>query len=95
MIRNDRKIITIAAFVVNLFNDYRIFALALKFQIYALEVEKQMIAAFDHGWRMLPNLKIVTNKDRDLLRGLLLIDELRCFDAAVIKTSLGRGRCIS
>ena len=58
--------------------------LAQTSEVHAVEGDKAMIDALDHGWRMARGLKPVTTEARDLFRRPLLPDELDRFDAVVL-----------
>jgi 23S rRNA (uracil1939-C5)-methyltransferase len=58
--------------------------LATRARVHAVEGEKAMIAALDHGWRNAKAVKHVTHEARDLFRNPLLPDELAPFDGVVI-----------
>lgn len=72
--------------VADLFAGSGTFALPLAAQseVHAVEGDKAMIAALDHGWRMSKGLKPVTSEARDLFRRPLLPDELNKFGAVVL-----------
>ena len=75
-----------ASNVADLFAGCGTFALPLAEQarIHAVEGEKTMVKALDHGWRNATGLKHVTSAARDLFRNPLLPDELQRFDGVVI-----------
>lgn len=58
--------------------------LAADAEVHAVEGEKSMTQALDHGWRMAQGLKRVTTEARDLFRRPLMPDELRKVDAVVL-----------
>lgn len=58
--------------------------LAKNAEVFAVEGDKQMMAAMDKGWRMAKGLKTVTHVARDLYRRPLLPDEFKKFDAVVM-----------
>jgi|TARA_B110000908_G_C10207225_1_gene428341 23S rRNA (uracil1939-C5)-methyltransferase len=58
--------------------------LAKNAEVFAVEGDKQMMAAMDKGWRMATGLKTVTHAARDLYRRPLLPDEFKKYDAVVI-----------
>lgn len=58
--------------------------LATRARVHAVEGEKAMVAALDHGWRNATGVKHVTHEARDLFRNPLLPDELARFDGVVI-----------
>jgi 23S rRNA (uracil1939-C5)-methyltransferase len=72
--------------VVDLFAGCGTFALPLAEQarVHAVEGDKAMMKALDHGWRNAQGLKHVTHEARDLFRNPLLPDELARFDGVVI-----------
>lgn len=53
-------------------------------RVHAVEGDKAMTKALDHGWRNAQGLKHVTHEARDLFRNPLLPDELARFDGVVI-----------
>ncbi|WP_380056001.1 class I SAM-dependent RNA methyltransferase [Falsihalocynthiibacter sp. SS001] len=53
-------------------------------EVHAVEGEKEMLKALDHGWRFSTGLKHVSTEARDLFRRPLLPDEFKGFDAIVI-----------
>ncbi|PYG26580.1 class I SAM-dependent RNA methyltransferase [Pelagimonas varians] len=73
-------------YVADLFAGCGTFALPLAqdARVHAVEGDKAMIAALDHGWRNAQGLKHVTHAARDLFRNPLLPDELEKFDGVVI-----------
>ncbi|NDV98219.1 class I SAM-dependent RNA methyltransferase [Salipiger sp. PrR002] len=75
-----------ASHVVDLFAGCGTFALPLAeaARVHAVEGEKAMTQALDHGWRHAQGLRHVTTEARDLFRNPLLPQELARFDAAVI-----------
>lgn len=75
-----------AKHIVDLFAGCGTFALPLSktARVHAVEGDKAMIKALDHGWRNGPELRHVTHEARDLFRNPLLPDELARFNAAVI-----------
>ena len=81
-----QEIVSDAARIADLFAGCGTFALPLaqNAEIYAVEGDKAMMAALDHGWRQAQGLKRVTTETRDLFRRPLLPDELKGFDAVVI-----------
>lgn len=58
--------------------------LAKNAEVFALEGDKQMMAAMDKGWRMAQGLKTVKHAARDLYRRPLLPDEFKKYDAVVM-----------
>lgn len=52
--------------------------------VHAVETDKDMISALDHGMRFAKGLKAVTSEARDLFRRPLLPDELAKIDAVVL-----------
>ena len=58
--------------------------LAKNAEVFAVEGDKEMMAAMDKGWRMAQGLKTVTHVARDLYRRPLLPDEFKKFDAVVM-----------
>ena len=58
--------------------------LAKNAEVFAVEGDKQMMAAMDKGWRMAQGLKTVTHVARDLYRRPLLPDESKKYDAVVM-----------
>ncbi|MEM8692982.1 MAG: class I SAM-dependent RNA methyltransferase [Pseudomonadota bacterium] len=72
--------------VVDLFAGCGTFALPLakRSEVLALEGDKAMTAALNHGWRNNQGLKKVQALMRDLFRDPLLAEDLKGFDAAVI-----------
>lgn len=58
--------------------------LAKNAEVFAVEGDKQMMAAMDKGWRMAKGLKTVTHAARDLYRRPLLPDEFKKYDAVVM-----------
>ncbi len=58
--------------------------LAKNAEVFAVEGDKQMMAAMDKGWRMATGLKTVTHAARDLYRRPLLPDEFKKYDAVVM-----------
>lgn len=58
--------------------------LAVHSEVHAVEGDKEMVTALDHGWRMAKGLKPVTSEARDLFRRPLLPDELNRFNAVVL-----------
>lgn len=58
--------------------------LAKDAEVFAVEGDKQMMAAMDKGWRMAIGLKTVTHAARDLYRRPLLPDEFKKYDAVVM-----------
>ena len=58
--------------------------LAKNAEVFAVEGDKQMMAAMDKGWRMAQGLKTVTHVARDLYRRPLLPDEFKKYDAVVM-----------
>ncbi len=72
--------------VVDLFAGSGTFSLPLaqSAELWAIEGDKAMTDALDHGWRQAQGLKKVTSDARDLFRRPLLPDELAGYDACVI-----------
>ncbi|WP_298858902.1 RsmD family RNA methyltransferase [uncultured Sulfitobacter sp.] len=72
--------------VIDLFAGCGTFTLPLaeKAEVFAVEGDKQMMAAMDKGWRMAKGLKTVTHVARDLYRRPLLPDEFKKYDAVVM-----------
>jgi 23S rRNA (uracil1939-C5)-methyltransferase len=72
--------------IADLFAGCGTFALpmASQAQVHAVEGERSMMQALDHGWRNATGLKKVTCETRDLFRNPLLPDELAKFDGVVI-----------
>lgn len=72
--------------VADLFAGCGTFALPLAqdARVHAVEGDKAMTKALDHGWRNAQGLKHVTHEARDLFRNPLLPDELERFDGVVI-----------
>ncbi|MGI3185849.1 class I SAM-dependent RNA methyltransferase [Nioella aestuarii] len=60
------------------------FPLAARAPVHAVEGDRDMIAALDHGLRHATGIKKVTTEVRDLFRRPLMGDDLAPFDAAVI-----------
>ena len=58
--------------------------LAKNAEVFAVEGDKQMMAAMDKGWRMAQGLKTVTHVARDLYRRPLLPDEFKKYDVVVM-----------
>ncbi|WP_136443347.1 class I SAM-dependent RNA methyltransferase [Pacificoceanicola onchidii] len=58
--------------------------LARDMRVHAVEGEKSMVQALDHGWRNAEGLKHVTHEARDLFRNPLMLDELDRLDGVVI-----------
>ncbi|MEL6681109.1 MAG: class I SAM-dependent RNA methyltransferase [Pseudomonadota bacterium] len=58
--------------------------LAKRAEVHAVEGDKALLDALDHGWRSGHELRKVTTEARDLFRRPLEPDELRPFDAAII-----------
>ncbi|MBE9635968.1 class I SAM-dependent RNA methyltransferase [Salipiger mangrovisoli] len=75
-----------ASHVVDLFAGCGTFALPIAetARVHAVEGDKAMTSALDHGWRHAQGLRHVTTEARDLFRNPLLPAELARFDAAVI-----------
>lgn len=75
-----------AARIVDLFAGCGTFSLPLAAgaEVHAVEGEKAMLEALDHGWRHATGLRKVTTEARDLFRNPLDADELNRFDAAVL-----------
>lgn len=75
-----------ARHVADLFAGCGTFALPLsrEARVHAVEGDKAMIRALDHGWRHGQELRHVTHEARDLFRNPLLPDELARFDGVVI-----------
>ncbi len=73
-------------YVADLFAGCGTFALPLAqdARVHAVEGDKAMTKALDHGWRNAQGLKHVTHEARDLFRNPLLPDELDKFDGVVI-----------
>ncbi len=72
--------------VLDLFSGCGTFALPLskRARVHAVEGDRAMTTALNHGWRMGKDLRDVTHETRDLFRNPLLPDELDRFDAVVI-----------
>jgi 23S rRNA (uracil1939-C5)-methyltransferase len=72
--------------IADLFAGCGTFALPMASQarVHAVEGDKGMMLALDHGWRNSIGLKQVTHEARDLFRNPLLPDELERFDGVVI-----------
>ena len=72
--------------VVDLFSGCGTFSLPLAetSEVHAIEVDKDMVAALDKGWRHATGLRKISREARDLFRRPLLPDELEKFDAAII-----------
>ncbi len=81
-----QEIVGDARRVVDLFAGCGTFSLPLaaRAEVHAVEGERVMMRALDHGWRHAQGLKQVTTEPRDLFRRPLMPDELARFDAAVI-----------
>ena len=60
------------------------FPIAQTAPVHAVEGDRDMTRALDHGWRNTQGLKRVTTEMRDLFRNPLLPDELSKFDAVII-----------
>lgn len=60
------------------------FPLAARAPVHAVEGDRAMIAALDHGMRHATGIKKVTTEVRDLFRRPLMGDDLAPFDAAII-----------
>ena len=60
------------------------FPIAQTAPVHAVEGDRDMTQALDHGWRNTQGLKRVTTEMRDLFRNPLLPDELSKFDAVII-----------
>jgi 23S rRNA (uracil1939-C5)-methyltransferase len=60
------------------------FPLAARAPVHAVEGDRAMIAALDHGMRNATGIKKVTTEVRDLFRRPLMGDDLAPFDAAII-----------
>ena len=75
-----------ASHVVDLFAGCGTFALPIaeRARVHAVEGDRAMTQALDHGWRHAQGLRHVTTEARDLFRNPLLPAELARFDAAVI-----------
>lgn len=72
--------------IVDLFAGCGTFALPLaqSAEVHAVEGDRAMLAALDHGWRHAAGLKKVVTEARDLFRNPLLPGEVARFDAVVI-----------
>ncbi|WP_439119336.1 class I SAM-dependent RNA methyltransferase [Marivita sp.] len=72
--------------VIDLFAGCGTFALPLAkdAMVHAVEGEREMIRALDHGWRNADGLKRITHEVRDLFRNPLQPEELAKYDAVVI-----------
>ncbi|MFW2542866.1 class I SAM-dependent RNA methyltransferase [Primorskyibacter sp. 2E107] len=72
--------------VADLFAGCGTFALPLAqdVRVHAVEGDREMIKALDHGWRNAEGLKLVTHETRDLFRNPLMLDELDRLDGVVI-----------
>ncbi|MCC1492481.1 class I SAM-dependent RNA methyltransferase [Cognatishimia sp. F0-27] len=72
--------------VADLFAGCGTFALPLagKRPVHAVEANRAMLAALDHGWRQGTGLRKVTTEARDLFRNPLLPDELARFDGIAL-----------
>ncbi len=72
--------------VADLFAGCGTFALPLaqNAEVLAVEGDKAMVQALDHGWRNAKGLKKVTSHSRDLFRNPLLPDEFAKIDAVVV-----------
>ncbi|MBS0123730.1 class I SAM-dependent RNA methyltransferase [Thetidibacter halocola] len=75
-----------ASHVADLFAGCGTFALPLAqaARVHAVESDRAMLKALDHGWRHGTELRHVTHEARDLFRNPLLPDELRRFDGVAI-----------
>lgn len=60
------------------------FPLAARAPVHAVEGDRAMIAALDHGMRHASGIKKVTSEVRDLFRRPLMGDDLAPYDAAII-----------
>lgn len=60
------------------------FPLAARAPVHAVEGDRSMIAALDHGTRHATGIKKVTSEVRDLFRRPLMAEDLAPFDAAII-----------
>ncbi|MEX0339432.1 MAG: class I SAM-dependent RNA methyltransferase [Arenibacterium sp.] len=71
---------------VDLFAGCGTFALPLAqiCEVHAVEGDREMTKALDHGWRHTQGVKKLTTEARDLFRRPLMPDELKRFDTAVI-----------
>ncbi|MDQ2090400.1 class I SAM-dependent RNA methyltransferase [Marimonas arenosa] len=80
------EIVQDAARIIDLFAGCGTFSLPLAeiAEIHAVEGDKAMTAALDHGWRHAQGLRKVTTEARDLFRRPLMADEIDRFDACVI-----------
>lgn len=72
--------------VVDLFAGCGTFSLPLAStaEVHAVEGDREMTRALDHGWRYGNGLKKLTTEARDLFQRPLMPDELKSFDTAVI-----------
>ena len=86
LLKTVKTILSDAKRVVDLFSGCGTFSLPLAetAEVHAVEVNKNMMAALDKGWRQAIGLKKVTHEVRDLFRRPLLPDELDKFDTAII-----------
>ena len=75
-----------AARVIDLFAGSGTFGLPLAetAEVHAVEGDKAMIKALDHGWRHAQGLRKVTTEARDLFRNPILAADLARYDACVI-----------
>lgn len=58
--------------------------LARTARVHAVEGQRSMVRALEHGWRHAEGLKQITTEARDLFRHPLMPDELSRFDAVVL-----------
>jgi 23S rRNA (uracil1939-C5)-methyltransferase len=72
--------------IVDLFAGCGTFSLPLsqRAEVHAVEGDRAMLTALDHGWRHATGVKKVTTDTRDLFRNPLIMEDLSRFDAAVI-----------
>ncbi|MFP7569364.1 class I SAM-dependent RNA methyltransferase [Marivita sp. S2033] len=86
LVESVKQALTGAKHIADLFAGCGTFALPLaeRAAVHAVEGDRDMVVALDHGWRNTEGLKRVTHEARDLFRNPLLADELARFDAVVI-----------
>lgn len=75
-----------ASRIIDLFAGCGTFALPLaeEAEVHAVEGDRAMTQALDHGWRHAAGLKRVSAEARDLFRNPIIAEDLTPFDAAVI-----------